>query len=464
MALDFFESHLLLLALCCFVALIFDRRRARLSAHDAKEERAEDGRGNGSASDGWGKRYLVVYAMVMGAEWLQRPYLYSVYRGHYYYTERVVDILFVVGVVAGTLTASVGGFWAERFGRKRLCLVSCAVYASACLCIQIRFLPVLLVGRLLSGASASMLLSAFESSLVSGASSQAALSAITSPATVASGLAGAGAGILSNQLVGRVGAYGLPSYTSPFLASGILLVLAGLVIHRSWAETYGDDKTTSPSASSPELSRLRSAVRIVQDDPRLLVLGLTQTSLESATYLLSFLWVPAIQEDTIALLPLGYIFAAFMLSMTLGSILYPSLFAHSSSSTSPSFASSSQPSLLTNAKLVSSLAALAALSIAFGLAHRGPPTRFYAFCLLHAVLGMYSPLQRTLHNALVANEHRAALSSLSRLVTSAVVVAGLVAGVESAVGGAMMGCAVMLACSSLAAGWVLVGGVDGDGR
>ncbi|KAK7017683.1 hypothetical protein R3P38DRAFT_3201239 [Favolaschia claudopus] len=166
--------------------------------------------------------------------------------------------------------------------------------------------------------------------------------------------------------------------------------------------------------------------------------------------LFSFLWVPAIQEDNIALLPFGYISAAFMLSMTLGSILYPSVFALSSPS-----ASSSQSSLLTNAKLVSSLSALAALSIAFGLVHPGPQTRFYAFCLLHTCLGMYSPLQRMLHNTHVANERRAALSSLSRLLTSVIVVVVLVAGVDS---GAMTDCALMLACSSLATEWVLVGG------
>ncbi|KAK7044366.1 hypothetical protein R3P38DRAFT_2878391 [Favolaschia claudopus] len=346
------------------------------------------------------------------------------------------------------LAAPLIGVWADQHGRKRLCLVFCATYTAACLCIQVPFLPILLMGRVLGGISTSILFSAFESWVISAASShalpQSDLSVILGRATLVNGLVATGAGIFSNQLVGLTGTFG-----SPFIASGALLILAWFVIRGSWVENYGG--TSEKSSSTSELTRLRIAMRIVQDDPRLLVLGLTQTCFEGSMYLFVFLWVPSLQEFSTASLPLGYIFSAFMLSMMLGSIAYTSLLAMSS-----------EPSLLTHAKLSSCVCAVSALALAVAVSQPSAHVRFWAFCLFEACVGMYYPVQGMLRGTLIANEHRATLSSLFRVPLNVFVVVSLLTGVESARSAVLTASSLMLAFASVMTGVVIVPRVDGQ--
>ncbi|KAJ7238813.1 hypothetical protein B0H12DRAFT_1326754 [Mycena haematopus] len=455
----FYEHQLLWLSIGCLIALIADRRatagRRRLAAKDSREERAEGGlsaSGTASALAALTRQYLIVYAIVMGADWLQGPYVYSLYREQYNFPERTVAILFVTGFMSAGLAAPLIGVWADQHGRKRLCLVFCATYTCACLCILVPFFPVLLIGRVLGGISTSILFSAFESWLISAASShalpQADLSTIMGRATLVNGLVATGAGVFANQLVGFSG-----SFASPFIASGALLVFAWAVIRASWVENYGGSNAAeSASVSDPfQLARLRVALRIVRDDPRLLVLGLTQTCFEGSMYLFVFLWVPALQEASLmGLLPLGYIFSSFMLSMMLGSLLYTFL-----SAISP------EPSLLTHAKLSSAVCALAALALAVSVSQPDERARFFAFCVFEACVGMYYPVQGMLRGALIANENRATLSSLFRVPLNVFVVVSLLTGVASARGAVLTASALMLAFSSIMTGAVIVSRVEG---
>ncbi|KAF7336264.1 DUF791-domain-containing protein [Mycena venus] len=453
----FYEFQLLWLSIGCLVALIADRQaaagRRRLAAKDSREERAEGGlssAGSASALAALTKQYLLVYAIVMGADWLQGPYVYSLYREQYEFPERIVAILFVTGFMSAGLAAPLIGVWADQHGRKRLCLVFCFTYTLACLCILVPFLPILLIGRVLGGISTSILFSAFESWLVSAASShalpQSDLSTIMGRATLVNGLVATGAGVFSNQLVGFTG-----SFASPFIASGGLLILAWAVIRGSWIENYGGSGDVASAVSDPfQLGRLRVALRIVSDDPRLLVLGLTQTCFEGSMYLFVFLWVPSLQEFSLmGLLPLGYIFSSFMLSMMLGSILYTYL---SSAST--------ETSLLTHAKLSSAVCALSALALAVSVSQPDERLRFWAFCVFEACVGLYYPVQGMLRSTLIANEHRATLSSLFRVPLNVFVVVSLLTGVSSARSAVLTASSLMLAFSSIMTGAVIVNRVE----
>lgn len=208
-------------------------------------------------------------------------------------------------------------------------------------------LAYILIGRVIGSISTSILFSAFESWLVSAASAhallQSDLSTIVGPATLVNDLVATGADVFSNKLVDFSG-----SLASLFIASGALLILAWVVIRGSWIENYGGTGKADVASvvSDPlQLARLRTALHIVSDDPRLLVLGLTQTCFEGSMYLFLFHWVPSLQEASLmGLLPLGYIFSSFMLSMMLGSIFYTFI------------SISTETSLLTHAKLSSPVA------------------------------------------------------------------------------------------------------------
>jgi hypothetical protein len=149
-------------------------------------------------------------------------------------------------------------------------------------------------------------------------------------------------------------------------------------------------------------------------DTVLLVLGLTQTCFEGSMYLFVFLWVPSLQEFTqdspSYIIPLGYIFSSFMISMMLGSLLYSAIVSRTLSSASRS---STETSLTLHAKLSSMVCAVSAAALATSISSDHQHVRFWAFCVFEACVGMYYPVQGMLRGSLIANEHRATVSFLS---------------------------------------------------
>ncbi len=51
---------------------------------------------------------------VSGADWLQGPYVYSLYNQQYKYPERLVALLFVTGFLSAGVTAPLVGAWADQ--------------------------------------------------------------------------------------------------------------------------------------------------------------------------------------------------------------------------------------------------------------------------------------------------------------------------------------------------------------
>lgn len=50
----------------------------------------------------------------VGADWLQGPYVYSLYREQYGFPEQTVALLFVTGFVSAGLFAPLVGVWADQ--------------------------------------------------------------------------------------------------------------------------------------------------------------------------------------------------------------------------------------------------------------------------------------------------------------------------------------------------------------
>ncbi|KAF9261681.1 DUF791-domain-containing protein [Marasmius fiardii PR-910] len=464
---DFYENQLLWLAGICIASLIVEnrisKRKKGLDSRDSSNEQP----GNSSTMLTLMRQYLVVYAIVMAADWLQGPYVYSLYREQYGFTERMVAVLFVTGFISAGLTAPLIGVWADQYGRRRICLAFCVTYTITCCCILVPSLPVLLLGRVFGGISTSILFSAFESWVVSASSSlalpQSDLSLILGRATLINGFVAAGAGVLSNQLVGFT-----DSFSSPFVASGALLIVAYAVIRGTWTENYGSTDG-NVSADPFQTKRLGQALKIVRKDPFLLVLGFTQTCFEGGMYLFVFLWVPSLQEATRSYnpLPLGYIFSAFMVSMMLGSLIYTVIVTHLSPPTEKSLPNPSSTSLgagdnsLTiHAKLSSSVCAISAMALAVSVTSEDEKTRFWAFCTFEACVGMYYPVQGMLRGTLISNEHRATLSALFRVPLNIFVVVSLLTGVSSARYAVLSATSLMLAVSSVLTGLVVVSRAD----
>jgi len=481
MSSPFYEFQLFVLATFCVAAVAFERRvkgdpDASASSHSKSDSTSniagiENGNGHwgpkssASSTAALARNYLIVYGIVMCADWLQGPYVYSLYREQYGYPERVVATLFVTGFLSAGIAAPLVGAWADQHGRKKACEAFCITYTLACLCTLVNALPILYLGRVLGGISTSILFSAFESWLISSANalhlSEHQLSSIFGRATVVNGAVAFLAGITSNQLVSKY-----EVFTTPFMASGAVLFLAYFVIRSLWSENYGNGGGVSSEKevafSDPfQLRRLGKAWSIVKNDSTLLTLGLTQTCFEGSMYLFVFAWVPSLQEASNPgeTLPLGYIFSAFMVSMMLGSLLYSattSIFSNSSSAAPSSANAKLDGSLTLHAKLSSLVCTLSACALAVSASTDDVRKRFWAFCVFEACVGMYYPVQGMLRGALIADDHRATLSSLFRVPLNIFVVFSLMTGVSSARLYVVAGCAVALSFSAIMTGWVVV--------
>ncbi|KAI0761320.1 hypothetical protein BD413DRAFT_486210 [Trametes elegans] len=442
----FYHWQLALLVLVCAISFVLERHVLR---KDAAPGRGGEGHGFSSVVSKLSRHYLSVYAIVMAADWLQGPYIYSLYREQHALPERFVALLFVLGFLTAGISAPAVGVWADQYGRKRMCLVFCVTYSLACVAIQYPYLAILFLGRLLGGFSTAILFSCFESWLISSANglslSSRDLSAILGHASLVNSVVATLAGIASNQLVART-----ELFSSPFVASGVLLLSALVVIWFTWDENFGGENATAPSVYDIfSVRRLSEAWSLIYADSRLLVLGLTQTCFEGSMYLFVFLWVPFLQEvvpDT-AGLPLGYIFSSFMLSMTLGAILYTSVLSSSESATSTD-ATSDDRTVEHHAKLSAGVCMAGAAAFLLSVASKDEHLRFWAFCSFEACVGVYYPVQGMLRGKLVPDEHRATLSSLFRVPLNVFVVVSLLTGVSSARQLVLSACALLLVISA----------------
>jgi hypothetical protein len=117
---------------------------------------------------------------------------------------------------------------------------------------------------------------------------------------------------------------------------------------------------------------------------------------------------------------------------------------------------------MTHAKLSSAVCALAALALAVSVSQPDERARFWAFCVFEACVGLYYPVQGMLRGALIANEHRATLSSLFRVPLNVFVVVSLLTGVAGARGAVLTASALMLGFSSVMTGAVIVSRVEGQ--
>ncbi|KAF9788364.1 hypothetical protein BJ322DRAFT_1048492 [Thelephora terrestris] len=450
---DFYESQLAVLVFFSAFFYGLDRKVSRKAAPKERSDNLENGNvAHPENVSSLARKYLTVYAIVMGADWLQGPYVYSLYNEEYEFPERMVAFLFVTGFMSAALTAPLVGAWADQHGRRRLCMAFCVTYAITCMCITVPSLPILFLGRVLGGLSTSILYSAFESWLVSSSNQlalhQSALSNILGRATLVNGIVAAIAGVVSNKLVSTT-----LTFKAPFIASGALLVLAWFVINRTWHENRGGTSSGDDDGIF-QLRRLGQAWDIVRSDPLLLVLGLTQTCFEGSMYLFVFVWVPTLQEAShSATLPLGIIFSAFMLSMMIGSLLYTAIVSNPPPTRPGQQADSS---LTLHAKLSSLVCATSALALAASVSSPSEYVRFGAFCVFEACVGMYYPVQGMLRGTLIADGHRATLSALFRVPLNVFVVTSLLTGVGGARNLVLSACSAILGFSSIMTGLVIV--------
>ncbi|KAK3684624.1 hypothetical protein LTR37_020088 [Vermiconidia calcicola] len=351
--------------------------------------------------------YFSLYSIVMAADWLQGPYLYTLYKDEKQIPESTVAALFTTGFVAAGITGSFVGALADQHGRRSACLVFCFTYGLSCLSVLSSDLFVLFTGRALGGLSTTLLYSVFETWMIAEYHKRdlqgcVSLGSMFSTSVTLSGVVAILAGVIGEAIVEATG-----TKTGPFMAAFACLALAFAGIYHRWSENYGE--------TANEKEHTSEGVRSLLMDRRIVALGLTTTLFEGAMYLFVFFWSPAlISSRAIASNssspPFGLIFSCFMCCMMLGSMIF----------------SIAKPDNARDAgKLMLSILALASYGLLVPVLQRSEAATFWSFALFEVCVGLYFPSMSRLKSEIVEDAVRAKVYGYMRMPLNIFVVVAL---------------------------------------
>ncbi|WYZ35551.1 hypothetical protein EsH8_X_000198 [Colletotrichum jinshuiense] len=442
--LDIYQLNLAGLLLACGV-LFAQRGQEKDKASKENEKKDTKQKKKQQQDSQWS--FYVVYALVMGSDWLQGPFLYSLYKNEHGVSSDLVPTLFTTGFVSGAVGGYFIGSLADRHGRRASCLFFCAAYALSCLLTTVPSLPLLFAGRVLGGLGTSLLFSVFESWMVTDfhdrrlADKGLDLSRTFGLMSTVNSVVAIVSGVASEWLVSATG-----TRKAPFLASVALLAFAAVVISTQWDENYGSAGQASPSDASKGKPKKAASLWTTMTDRRVLTIGLASTMFEGSMYLFVVLWSPVLvaASSSPETLPYGIIFAAFMASTLLASLLYPRLSALVST-----------PSRL----LLCVLLAANVVFLALGTGGPRPEqVTFWLFCLFEACVGLYFPSMGYLKGKVVDDGVRAQVYGVLRIPLNVFVVVSLMFSSDDQAGRVFFVCGMLLqaSCGAL---W-LMGGQD----
>eukprot|EP00276_Gloeochaete_wittrockiana_P007245 CAMPEP_0184656712 /NCGR_PEP_ID=MMETSP0308-20130426/16700_1 /TAXON_ID=38269 /ORGANISM="Gloeochaete witrockiana, Strain SAG 46.84" /LENGTH=398 /DNA_ID=CAMNT_0027093957 /DNA_START=285 /DNA_END=1481 /DNA_ORIENTATION=- len=332
----------------------------------------------------------------MAADWLQGPYVYALYE-FYGFSEKEIGQLFIAGFGSSMIFGTVVGSFADKYGRKKNCILFGIIYALSCITKHFNNYNILMVGRLLGGIATSLLFSAFESWMVFEHNKHQypgdLLSNTFSLSTFGNGIIAILAGLIANTVAGKWG------FVAPFDTSLVLLIVEIIIVSLTWTENYGDQKIELQASFS-------NAWKSMIADPKIWLLGSIQSLFEGAMYIFVFKWTPSLASkipgETI---PHGFIFACFMVSVMIGSGLFKFLIARHKVENFSRF-----------------MFAVATFSLAVPIFTESRPIRLFGFFLFEVCCGIFWPCLGTMRGKYVPEEVRATIMNFFRVPLNLIVV------------------------------------------
>ncbi|CAL3962569.1 hypothetical protein PZA11_000309 [Diplocarpon coronariae] len=405
------SAFLLLTAGCGFLSWKQYYGGEQLSEKTASNQPPITPRAKAEASQ-FTRLFLTVYCLVMGSDWLQGPYVYSLYKDELGLKETTVAALFTTGFLSGGISGYFVGHFADQYGRKVACLVFCVTYSVACFSTLISSVPALFVGRVFGGLSTSLMYSAFESWMVTEYCKRhmdnagLSLSSMYGIMTTLNSIVAILSGVFSEWLVNFTN-----TKRAPFMASAVLLMTAFWIILVYWTENYGDSYGASEASTVPQ----KDALKTFFTDKRVLSLGLASCFFEGSMYLFVFFWTPALKAAQAAAgspeLPLGMVFACFMGSVMAGSLAFNLIV--------------SKYKLISHQRLLTIIFATASSSLLVTVIVKNEALTFWSFCLFEACVGMYWPSVGYLKGRYIEDGIRARIYGMLRIPLNIFVVVAL---------------------------------------
>eukprot|EP00090_Calanus_glacialis_P000829 TRINITY_DN10585_c0_g1_i4.p1 TRINITY_DN10585_c0_g1~~TRINITY_DN10585_c0_g1_i4.p1 ORF type:complete len:439 (+),score=69.59 TRINITY_DN10585_c0_g1_i4:40-1356(+) len=350
--------------------------------------------------------YLPAHLLALFSDWLQGPYVFQLYKYHGH-GDKEIAVMFLAGYLSSCVFGTLTGPMADKYGRRCLGQVFCIICGLSCLTKISPNFYVLLFGRILSGVSTSCLYSVFESWYVSEHKSQdlptADISSTLALITTANSVLAITAGLFSDFLVQGLSLGPLAPFivAIPCLASGLIL------ISLKWTENYGSKTSV--------LELYKEGAKIIWSNWPIMQIGIIQGLVESSMFIFVYLWTPTLSSGQ-EKIPLGKIFASFMLSIMIGSLIFRILVK-----------SATAQRILFLATLVFLSSTLVASQFASSSDSLSKYICYVAFLFIEISLGMYFPSIGTLRSNLVPGSHRSTIINLFRIPLNLLTVATLLA-------------------------------------
>lgn len=375
-------------------------------------------------------KYIIVYLVVMLADWMQGTHMYTLYLSY----NVNVSALFLTGFLSGAIFAPFLGSAVDKYGRKKSCILYCVLEVIINALEHYDNFTILLLGRVLGGISTNLLFSAFESWMTTEHRKQNFpeewLQQTYSETSVGNGVMAIVAGILSQLLEDQLGHIG------PFQGAIALTLLALLMIAFFWEENYGEESKHHhpPDTEHHNISlaqQFKNGWKATLSDSFIFRIGIIQALSEGAMYTFVFMWVPTLLSmNPPDGLPTGCVFSSLMMSITIGGLLFRPLEKFASTFLAP------RPDLESETA-ATAIYALAGFSMLFpacilGMQHYLWPwtneLRFElviaSFVVMECCVGLFMPVQGTLRSKYVPDALQGAILNIFRLPLNVVVVLG----------------------------------------
>uniref|UniRef100_A0A7S2JQG3 Molybdate-anion transporter n=1 Tax=Cyanoptyche gloeocystis TaxID=77922 RepID=A0A7S2JQG3_9EUKA len=344
--------------------------------------------------------YIAVFLLSMASDWLQGPYVYALYE-KYGYQEGDIGKLFIMGFGSSMIFGTVVGSFADKYGRKKNCILYGIIYGASCLTKHSPNFWILMCGRLLGGIATSILFSAFESWMIYEHNKMQfppeLISNTFSVATFGNGVVAIVSGLVASFVAEKFG------YVAPFDVAVALLILVVIVVSATWSENYGDQRHQMSTSFA-------TAWRYLINDPKIWMLGAIQSLFEGAMYIFVFKWTPSLSDpnpDPKKRIPIphGLIFACFMVCVMIGSAVFKFLIARKRVESFSRF-----------------MFLLATLTMLVPVLTESREVRFFGFLLFEVCCGIFWPCLGTMRSKYVPEEVRATLMNFFRIPLNLIVV------------------------------------------
>lgn len=373
---------LISIGVCCALQYVVNTRKSNLpvtnNIHFAKFQR----------------KYFTAYFLALFGDWLQGPYIYKLYK-YYGFTNIQIAVLYVVGFSASVLFGTGTGVLADRFGRKKMCMLFSLTYSLCCFMKISTNYNVLLLGRLLGGISTSLLFSVFESWYIYEHTQNYDfpsewISITFSKATFWNGVMAIIAGVLANFTSESLG-FGP---VSPFILAIPCFVISCGIMYRYWGENYGKQIKTSKNICLEGL-------QVIFSNRLIFMLGIVQSLFECVMYVFVFLWTPILDPRHP---PLGIVFSVFMVCIMIGSSIYQL-----------SQYKKTEPHNMLLLAIVMGVISQCGCAVATSFTETNIPLAYISFLLLETAVGIYYPAIGFIKSELIPESHRANIMNWYRV-------------------------------------------------